>query len=65
MKHTSYGTHHKSQVTHESAVVHLNIVFFFPDLGQHLITALAESMFGYKTTSWYCTFTLVTALWTE
>lgn len=22
-------------------------------LGQHLITALADSMFGYKTTSWY------------
>lgn len=25
----------------------------FPLLGQHLITALAESMFGYMTTSWY------------
>lgn len=31
--------------------------YFFPSCfsGQHLITALADSLFGYKTTSWYIT----------
>lgn len=32
-----------------------NVVVLLPFLGQHLITALAETMFGYKTTSWCST----------
>ena len=31
--------------------VYIGISFFL--LGQHLVTALAETMFGFKTTSWY------------
>lgn len=48
-------------VTH---LFYLMIVVLLLFLGQHLITALAETMFGYRTTSWYNTQSTVDSLWT-
>lgn len=46
--HTELRMHYYDIITH--------LFLFFPCLsGQHLITALADTLFGYKTTSWYTT----------